>query len=157
MSTKPNAHVCTPCLVPILGQIEDDEFMLGHSSAKPKGINSCDPWHGPDKEDWLRRRKAAEANRPPTNWPGQRFKELPPIPRTHDATAELHQSHSLSDCYHYETDDGLLAAAAHRHDSKHRQKWTCWLFIRDSSGAEWNRDFPAVTDDFGWLVEVPAC
>lgn len=146
-----------PRLAPILGEIVDDEVMLGHSNIKPKGLNHFDRWYGPDPEAWVRSQRKIRANAPPRNWPGQSGSFLHPIGRTHDATAELHQSGHASDFHHYETDDGRLAAAAYRHDNKHRQKWTCWLFIRDSSGAEWNRDFPAVTDDFGWLVEVPAC
>lgn len=157
MQTATSAHVCTPGLAPILGQIEDDEFMLGHSSDQPKGLNSCDRWYGPDKEAWLRRRNAARTNMPPANWPGHRSITLPPLARTHDATAELHRSRAASDYYHYETADRRLAASAYRHDSQHHQKWHCWLYIRDNTGAEWSRNFPAVTDDFGWLVEVPAC
>lgn len=157
MAWNPNPQARAPRLVPVLGEIVDAEVMLGHSSIKPKGLNSCDRWYGPDMDAWLRRRNEARTNTPPANWPGQHLRMLPAIQRTHDATADLHQSRSLSDCYHYETDDGRLAAAAQRHVNKKGHKWTCWLFIRDNAGAEWVRDFPAVTDDFGWLVEVPAC
>ncbi len=157
MTTKSNAHVCTPGLVPILGQIEDDEFMLGHPSIKPKGLNSCDPWYGPDKEAWLRRRSAARANMPPANWPGQRLRILRSVERTHDATAHLHDAPQLSDHYYYRTYDGHTIAVARRHSGEDSRKWLCLLFLQDQAGAEWVRELAAVTDDFGWLVEVPAC
>ncbi|MDH0049651.1 hypothetical protein [Comamonas terrigena] len=157
MNTASNAHVCTPGRVPILGELEVEcdrgdadavkinmVYASGHVDVLKPGDN--------DRRWW-----AIGTEDVPRNLPGQFGGFLRPIGRTHDTTADLHQSRSLSDCYHYETDDGRLAAAAHRHANKKGQKWTCWLFIRDYTGAEWVRDFPAVTDDFGWLVEVPAC
>lgn len=146
-----------PRLVPILGEIVDDEVMLCHSSAQPKGLDSCDPWYGPDKEAWLRRRSAARANMPPANWPGQHLRILPSIPRTHDASADHHDKAHLSDSYQYYTRDGQCVAIAHRHSGDLASKWGCSLSIHDITGAKWWREFQAVTDDFGWLVEVPAC
>ena len=157
MQNAISAHVCTPGRVPILGVIEGagcdvDDLVLKWNQAYKDGTR---PPLFPADTKFIPIAPPTEAI--PDNWPGQHLRMLPSIPRTHDANAALHQHRTVSDMHHYTTDDGRVAAAAYRHDNKHRQKWTCWLFIRDSSGAEWNRDFPAVTDDFGWLVEVPAC
>ncbi len=151
------AHVCTPGRVPILGEIVDAEVMLGHSSIKPKGLNSCDRWYGPDKDAWLRRRNAEAATAPPANWPGKHLRVLDAIQRTHDATADPHSHAIFADSYQYHTRDGQCVSIAHRHNNDLASKWECSLSIHDTTGAKWWRNFPAVTDDFGWLVEVPAC
>lgn len=157
MQTANSAHVCTPGRVPILGELEMGcdygdadavKINMVHASGHVDVLKQGDN----DRRWWVVRTEAV-----PHNWPGQSIGFLGHVERTHDATADLHQSRSLSDCYHYETNDGRLAAAAHRHANKKAHKWTCWLYIRDNTGAEWVRDFLAVTDDFGWLVEVPAC
>ena len=157
MSTKPNAHVCTPGRVPVLGVIEGagcdvDDLILKWNQAYKDGTRS--PLFPTDTK-FIPIAPPTEA--PPVNWPGQSAGLLGPVGRTHDATADFHQSRGLSDRYHYETDDGRLAATARRHIDKKSKKWDCYLYIRDITGAEWSRNFPAVTDDFGWLVEVPAC
>lgn len=35
-------------------------------------------------------------------------------------------------------------------------RWHGYEYRTDKLGREWSRSFFAVTDDFGWLVEVPA-
>lgn len=157
MAWNPNPQPRATRLVPVLGEIVDAEVMLGHSSIKPKGLNSCDRWYGPDKDAWLRRRNAEAANNPPSNWPGQHLRILPSTPRTYDATAVHHDCGVMSDGYVYRTRDGQCVAVAHRHNCEVAHKWECSLFSHDRTGAQWRREFTAVTDDFGWLVEVPAC
>lgn len=150
-----SAHVCTCSRVPVLGEIVLTGDEIDIDALRAKWEQSFAPFRQPILEgiDLV----AGGHERPPTNWPGQHTTLLPPVGRTYDVTAEFHQSRNTSDYYHYQTASGRLAAAASRHNSKRRSKWDCWLFISDNTGAEWSRSFAAVTDDFGWLVEVPAC
>lgn len=36
-------------------------------------------------------------------------------------------------------------------------KWHCTEYRRDADDKTWKRDFYCVTNDHGWLVEVPKC
>lgn len=59
----------------------------------------------------------------------------------------------------YELDTGgvpkLYGGFASRID-KGRTHWLCMVYLTDQHGRQWSRDYWAVTDDFGNLVEVPA-
>lgn len=134
MKTASSAHVCTPGRVPIVGEIWADE--AGELTAL---------------------QAARSETPPPANWPGQRAKFLASVGHTYDASADHHDKENLSDSYQYYTRDGLCVAIAYRHSGDLASKWECSLSIYDTTGAKWWRNFPAVTDDFGWLVEVPAC
>ena len=157
MQTAISAHVCTPGRVPILGELavgcdrgDSDAIKInmvhasGHVDVLKPGDNG--------RRWWVVGAEAA-----PHNWPGQHSRMLPAIPRTHDASADYHDKAHLSDSYQYLTRDGQCVAMAHRHSGDLASKWGCSLSIHDITGAKWWREFQAVTDDFGWLVEVPAC
>lgn len=157
MAWNPNPQPRATRPVPILGELE---LGCDYGDADAVKINMV---HASGHVDVLkqgdndRRWWVVGAEAVPLNWPGQHLRMLPALQRTHDATADLHGTQGLSDCYHYCTDDGTVVAAGHRHTDTTHQKWRCSLFIRDQAGNEWGRFFTAVTDDFVWLVEVPAC
>lgn len=134
MQSASSAHVCTHGCVPILGEIWADE------KAELAALN------------------AARSESPPTNWAGQHPVVLLPTPRTTDHLARRFNDVQLSDCYHLRNDAATIQHAAYRHRYGIRKGiWDCTEYRYDAQGRDWTRTYAAVTDDFGWLVEVPTC
>ena len=157
MAWNPNPQPRAPRPVPILGELElgcdhgDADAVkinMVHASAHVDVLKQGDN----DRRWWVFPTEAV-----PHNWPGQHLRMLPALQRTHDASADHHDIATLSDSYQYHTRDGQCVSIAHRHNGDLASKWSCSLSIHDTTEAKWWREFPAVTDDFGWLVEVPAC
>lgn len=91
----------------------------------------------------------------PANWPGQLPIHLAPLPRSEDKTAAIRYP-ALADWYRYQPHGNGGNCWANRHDhSQNRHLWFAHEVRVDQLGREWTRSFAAVTDDFGWLVEVP--
>lgn len=93
---------------------------------------------------------------PPNNWVGH----LIPAAKRYDSTAKIHNSANCSDFFSWKTQphDGL-PQCGERHQGKNNgtpHLWNCHLAQR-SGRHIWRATCHAVTDDFGWLVEVPAC
>ncbi|WP_272971059.1 hypothetical protein [Comamonas terrigena] len=155
MNTSINAHACTSSKVPVVGVIEgadsnvDDLLIRWNQAYKGQRLPIF-----PAGSIFIPIAPPTEA---PPNWPGQYLRVLDAIQRTHDATADRHNHAIFADSYQYHTRDGQCVAIAHRHSGDLASKWECRLSIHDTTGAKWYRNFPAITDDFGWLVEVPAC
>lgn len=149
----------TQGLVPILGALElgSDQgdadavkinmvFASGHVDVFTQGTNNRRWW-------------VVGAEIPPHNSPGQHTRYLFPTPRTQDTTAELHAEPWASNWYALKDEQGRLRFTGTRHAGHRRAlgRWLCIEYRYDIAGGEWTRELIAVTDDFGWLVEVPAC
>lgn len=93
---------------------------------------------------------------PPSNWVGH----LIPAAKRYDSSADIHNSPGLSDFYCWkEQPNDELFQCGERHQGKRggtAHLWTCHLAQR-SGRHIWRATCHAVTDDFGWLVEVPTC
>lgn len=137
MKTASSAHVCTP----------------GHV---PPWHSAHDPATALSQETGERRFWVVHAETPPANWPGQLPVLLPPVERTHDSLARYHDYPPLAGSLHCKSFCGTVHFAARRHYPE-TGKWDCTEYRLDEQGREWARVFYAVTDDHGWLVEVPTC
>lgn len=135
MSTTPKscAHVCTP-------------------QRKPQY------WFSSGAADFLKGDKrffVVEAeDSPPENWVGN----IVPGTRCSDVTANYWNDPYLSDVIQYEDEENRTICYANRHqhvDPKIRGRWRISL-RQFNHGRRWETETQAVTDDFGWLVEVPA-
>lgn len=93
---------------------------------------------------------------PPSNWVGH----LVPAAKHYDSSADIHNTPGLSDFYCWkEQPKDELFQCGERHQGKRSgtpHLWTCHLAQR-SGRHIWRAICHAVTDDFGWLVEVPEC
>ena len=93
---------------------------------------------------------------PPSNWVGH----LVPAAKHYDSSADIHNTPGLSDFYCWkEQPKDELFQCGERHQGKRSgtpHLWTCHLAQR-SGRHIWRATCHAVTDDFGWLVEVPTC
>lgn len=93
---------------------------------------------------------------PPANWVGH----LIPAARRTDKTAKHHSYSELSDFYDWscsETDELLQCGSRHTDNPNGTPHlWNVHL-QKEIDQRHWSVTVHAVTDDFGWLVEVPTC
>lgn len=131
------AHVCTTQLIHASGYI--------------------DPLNGLDntRRFWPVDQQQID-DTPPVNWVGH----LIPAAKRYDATATEHDLNKFSDDYFWRTTFyDPHWQLGHRHAGVKRDAPHCWIVhLRQQIGRiTWSTEVHAATDDFGWLVEVPAC
>ena len=93
---------------------------------------------------------------PPANWVGN----LIPAARRYDATADKHGlKHYSDDLFWRISPDDNFWQHGERHSGQYTGRAHLWLLhLRQKIGQHiWHTNVCAITDDFGWLVEVPTC
>ena len=91
---------------------------------------------------------------PPSNWVGN----IVPGTRCQDGTAEHWDDSHLAGFFQYVDAEERTMGTATRHSHLEPKSWGRWSIVLDQfvNGRRWATHTYGVTDDFGWLVEVPA-